>query len=302
MFDETVGPKIFPYNHTTRNEGESGGDRAFANGANHANSTADKTGPNGPDIASQADVLLGLIDELKSITERACDAAVRESECAERIEETKGTEVANLQVRLKEAEEALAARDAALRQKDETSEATIRDLESQLRERQTQLDVREVEVEDLRAKLRNITTHLNDAQSQAQEAGAQLQAEMTDLRRQLQDTQAELKDKDHQLRHADGDLKARNQDLEVRLQDMESQLQSREAELKDKENLMQAAADREAEIGKLISRLSEECGKLSAELHEKSVIVAKLEKKQRHFISDGAVWKKVLGRMKDEAL
>ena len=300
MFDETVGSKIFPFDNTTSNKAESGGQKAFANGANHANATANKGGPNGPDIASQTDELLELINELKSITDRACDAAVRESECAEQIEESKGTEVANLQLRLREKDEALAARDAALREKDEISKAKIQDLEIQLRERKTQLDVREIEVEELKANLRDMTTRLQDADSQAQEANGRLGAEMTELARQLKETQTELEAKDHQLRHADGDLKAKNQDLEVRLQDLESQLQSGDAELKAKENLIQAAAARELEIGKLISRLSEECRKLSAELHEKSRIVAQLEKKQRHFIGDGAVWKKVLGRTKEE--
>jgi len=302
MFDETVGSKIFPFDNTTSNNAETGGDKAFANGASHAGATANKGGPNDPDIASQTDQLLELINELKSITDRACDAAVRESECAEQIEESKGTEVANLQVRLKEKEEALAARDAALRERDEKSNAKIQDLEIQLRERQTRLEVREIEVEDLKANVRDMTTRLHDAESQVQEGSGRLGAEMTELARQLKETQTELEAKDHQLRNADGDFKARTHDLEVRLQDLESQLQDRETELKEKENLIQAAASREVGIGKLISRLSEECRKLSAELNEKSLIVAQLEKKQRHFIGDGAVWKKVLGRMKEEEL
>ena len=302
MFEETVESKIFPFDNTMSNKAEFGGGQAFANGGNHASATADEGGPNGPDIASQTDQPLELINELKSITDRACDAAVRESECAERIEESKGTEVSNLEIRLKEKEDALAARDAALRERNEISKAKIQDLEIQLRERKTQLEVREIEVGDLKANLREMTTRLHGVESQAEEASGRLGAEMSELARQLKETQTELEAKEHQLRHADGDLKARNQDLEVRLQDLESRLQSREAELKEKDNLIQAAAAREVEIGKLISRLSEECRKLSAELHEKSRIVAQLEKKQQHFISDGAVWKKVLGRMKEEAL
>ena len=122
MFDETAGSKIFPFDNTTSNRAESGGGQAFANGASHASATVNKGGPNDPDIASQTDQLLELINELKSITDRACDAAVRESECAERIDDSKGTEVADLQVRLKEKEEALAARDAALRERDAIAE------------------------------------------------------------------------------------------------------------------------------------------------------------------------------------
>jgi hypothetical protein len=111
---------------TQREQGRVWRSKAFANGANHANATANKGGPNDSDIASQTDQLLELINELKSITDRACNAAVRESECAERIEESKETEVANLQVRLKENEEALAVRDAALREREEISKAKIK--------------------------------------------------------------------------------------------------------------------------------------------------------------------------------
>ena len=298
MFDEIVGSKNFPFDDTTISTAESAG----GNGANHASATADKAGANGPDIASQADLLLELIDELKSITDRACNAAVRESECAEQIEESKETEVANLQIQLKEKEDALAARDAALREREEITRAKVQDLELQLREKQTRLEVREIEMEDLKANLRDKTTHLHEAESQAQEVVRRLRAEMTGVARQLKEAQTELEAKDHQLRNAGGDLKAKNQDLEVRLQDLESQFQGHQAELKEKENLIQAAASREMEIGKLIARLSEECRKLSAELNEKSLIVAQLEKKPRHFIGEGAVWKKVLGRGKEEAL
>jgi len=302
MFNEGVRPKIFPSESPTSEELGSGQRPAFANGAAHPSEQGDKGRPDGQDIASQTDVLLGLIDELKSITERACNAAVLESECVERIEESKGNEVAELKLRLKEKEQALAARDAALRERDEFFKTKIETLEIQLREGHAELKVREVAEEDLKGKLQDISARLQDGESKAQEASARAQAELSDLKRQLQEAQVQLQAKDEELRQAGGDLKARCQELEVKLQEMESALQSHEAELKDKDNLIQAAANRETEIGKLIQRLSEECGKLSAELQEKSLIVAQLEKKQRHFISDGAVWKKVLGRVKDDTL
>jgi chromosome segregation ATPase len=147
-----------------------------------------------------------------------------------------------------------------------------------------------------------MTARLENAESKAQDVDTRLHAELADVRRQLQETQTELRAKEDQLKEAGGDLKARNEDLELRLQEMEREIQNREAEIKEKGNLLEAAAARETEIGKLITRLSEECGKLSTELHEKSLIVAQLEKKHRPFIGDGAVWKKMLGRMKEEAL
>lgn len=302
MFEESVGYKLLPFDHPTSGEAESGGDRVSANGANQAGVAVEKSEPNEPDIASQADMLLELIDELKAITDRACNAAVRESECAERIEESKGGEVAHLEARLKESEEALAARDAALKELDERSRVRIQDLETELGKSRTQWEAREIETEDLKSNLRDLTIRLHRAEQQAREASQQLRTEMGRVERQLMETQTELETKDRQLKEAGGDLKARNQDLESRLQELGSQLESRDAELKEKERLIQAAASREMEIGKLILRLSEECKKLGAELNEKSLIVAQLEKKQRHFIGDAAVWKKVLGRVKEEAL
>jgi len=302
MFNEGVGSKFFESNNTTNNNGESVDDRSFANGANTPRPRADKDLPKDSDIASQTDMLLGLIDELKSITERACNAAVLESECAERIEESKGTEVAELKLRLKEKEQALSARDAALTEREESFKAKIEALEIQLRERQTELEGRDRAEEDLQAKVRDVTERLQDSEAKAQQASTRVQTEMVALKRQLQEFQAQLQAKEEELKQAGGDLKTRHEELEFKFQEMESQLQSREAELKGKDNLIHAAAARETEIGKLIQRLSEECGKLSAELQEKSLIVAQLEKRQRHFISDGAVWKKVLGRVKDDTL
>ncbi len=301
MINNLNGANVLESQEQGDEDSQIGDGRAFNNGADHEGEAPRAEENSSSDIASQADVLLKLIHELRSITDRACDAAVRESECAERIEESRETEVARLQVELKEKEELLAARDAAMREAGDISRATIQTLEIQLRERQTEVKVREIELEDMKAKFLDVTKRLQLAELQNREGSAQLQSEMTDLRHQLQATQTELQAKEHELRHSDGDLKAKNQDLQARLQDTEGQLRSREAELKDKENLLQAAAARETEVGKLIARLSEECGKLSAELQEKSLIVAQLEKKHRPLISEGRVWKKVLGRIHDQA-
>ena len=62
-----------------------------------------------------------------------------------------------------------------------------------------------------------------------------------------------------------------------------AKLASRERELKQKEGIIDAAAARETEIDKLIERLSTECDKLSEELCEKRIRIARLQDKPRRF-------------------
>ena len=75
---------------------------------------------------------------------------------------------------------------------------------------------------------------------------------------------------------------------------------SRERELKQKDDLSDAAAVRETEIGRFIERLSSECDKLSAELCEKRLLITRLQRKPRHSTNGGKVWKKVLGLAQEE--
>ena len=83
------------------------------------------------------------------------------------------------------------------------------------------------------------------------------------------------------------------------MQTAEGKLQSCEAELEKKENLIRAAAAKEAELGKLITRLSSECEKLSSEPHDNAP-VAEQEKKQQGSLGDSPVWKKILGRIQEQ--
>lgn len=101
---------------------------------------------------------------------------------------------------------------------------------------------------------------------------------------------------------AEQELGAKIQALELRLQNTEAKLSNREIELKKRDEVIQAAAARERAIGKLVVHLSAECEKLTAELYEKSRMVARLEQKTQYTLGRGKVWKeKILSLMKQAA-
>jgi chromosome segregation ATPase len=262
--------------------------------------TAESPGERLGDIGTQTNLLLNLIDELRSITDRACHAAVREAECADRIEASKESELASLQIQLKEREESLKARDTALTQLERVSKTRIEELENRLHEKETQLANRESDLNRLQSESECLMDRLNQVEvtlKQARSNGSaeHMEAELAKVRSQLEEKEAYIAARDPILEKLEADLREQIGDLQHRLQATESRLQSCEAELKEKETLIQAAAGKEAEIGKLIVRLSSECDKLSSELCQKSGLIAQLEKKERRFSSNGTGWKKVRG-------
>ncbi len=101
----------------------------------------------------------------------------------------------------------------------------------------------------------------------------------------------ELKQKNEALRAREIELAGRDETLKV----MEEKLAIQEKELNEKQCSIVAASAREAEIGKLIERLSSECERLSAELCEKSLIISRFETKPRHsFKKNGRSWERLL--------
>ncbi|HET8562453.1 MAG TPA: hypothetical protein VFM35_01145 [Candidatus Binatia bacterium] len=253
-----------------------------------ASRTAEVAGERLGDIGTQTNLLLNLIDELRSITDRACHAAVREAECADRIEESKETELASLQIQLKEREESLQARDTALTELERISKARIEELENRLRDNEAQLASRDSELDRLQAEFDCLMDRLNQAELARSNGSAKhLEAELANVRHQLEEREACVQAKNSILEELEADLREKISDLQLRLQTTENRLQSCEAELKEKETLIQAAAGKEAEIGKLIARLSSECDKLSSELCQKSGLVARLEKKERRSLGNG---------------
>jgi chromosome segregation ATPase len=259
-------------------------------------------------IETHADRLLCLLNEVRSITDRACEAALREAECADRIEESKEQELAGLREELKQKDESLQARELALAQFEETSNARLAELESCIEDKALQLNNREIQWQQLLSERDYLVNRLNEAEdaarqteSQAREFTERIEAELTDLRLQLAKREESLAARELALSRYEGDLRSGLQNLQARLQEADAKLASRDRELRHKDELIEAAASRETAVGKLIEQLSSECEKLSAELCEKKLLIAQLENKAR-YPADIGKWKKVVRLMHEEPL
>ena len=251
--------------------------------------------------------LLQLFSELRSFADQACDAVLREVQCADRIEESMEAEINTLLEQIREKEECLQTRDVALARLAETSNAKSAELESRMQDQETQLKSREIQLQQLASerdflagRLRETELAATQAEGRAQQQLQRMEAEFTGLRLELEKREGSLGERESALARHEGELRTNLQNLQLRLREAESKLASREKELRQKDNLIDAAASREMEIGRFIERLSSECEKLSAELCEKRLLIARLQDKTRHSTNGGRVWRKVLGLAHEE--
>ena len=275
------------------------------------------------DIESHFNRLSNLLNNLRSITDRAGDvnsrdfgrshdfelltiAALREAECADLIEGGMEAELRSLWGELKQRDEALQAREMTLARLAETSKAKLAELERLIQNQESQLKVREMERQQLRTERDHLVNRLKEAELAAKQAEAEahrfqesLEAEFSALRLQMAKREESLAAMEFDPHLVEGNQKADIENLQLRLQDAEAKLASQERELKEKETGIHAAGIRETEIGKLIERLSSECEKLSAELCEKGLMISRLEDNARYsFINGGKAWEQELRLMK----
>jgi chromosome segregation ATPase len=271
------------------------------------NLPAETNGRLPPENQTHTNRLLQLFNELRSFADQACDAVLREVQCADRIEESMEAEIKSLQERIREKEECLQARDGVLARFAATANAKFAEFESRIQDQESQLKSRESQLQQLVSERDSIAGHLRETELAATQAEARakqqlerMETEFTDLRLDLEKREESLGERESALARHEGELRTNLQNLQLRLRDAESKLASRERELKQKDNLIDAAAVREMEIGRFIERLSSECEKLSAELCEKRLLIARLQDKTRHSTNGGKVWKKVLGLAHEE--
>jgi len=283
---------------TNINEAESdlARDRRAADGKSDKEHSADLVAQRLSNMGRQADLLQSLIHELKSMSDLTPDATLRDTGTVRGTEAIKEAELAETSARLRVKEETIEARELALKELEAASKARIEEVEKLLEERKAGLDRRESELGRLAARVRGVVNRLNQADSESQNTAERLEGELTELRQRLKAKDERLAAKELQLEKLEAELK----ELEVRLQTAESNSQSLEAQLKEKDTLIHAASVKEAEVGKLIARLSSECERLSSELAHKSGSGGRAEKKENSAANDGPIWKKMLGRSQEQ--
>lgn len=261
------------------------------------------------EIETQANQLLDYIGKLSNLADRACVTAIRQTETAQRSEETRQTEVATLRNQLEQSTSALQERNLAFTMLDNSSREQMASMEQRLRAAERQLEERETEITSLNRQINELANRPNtpgytteQLEQEVAEKTAALNREFTALKSQLSQRDELVKSKTSMFRKAEADFRANIIELEQRLKDAEGTVQRQETQLKDKEVLIQATAAKEVEIGKLIKRLSLECENLSTELQEKTRLMGQLDGKKPQTQPDKNVWRRMIGRLQDDPL
>jgi chromosome segregation ATPase len=167
--------------------------------------------------------VLNLVNQLRSFADQACDAVLKEAECADCIEEAKENEVNKLRHQVKE--KAQRAREAEFAKLEATSNAKFAELETRIREQETQLKHREVELQQLVSQRDFLISRLKETELAAEQAEAKvhqfserLEAELSVLRLQLAKREESLAARKLALSRFEGDLRTHIENLQLRLQ------------------------------------------------------------------------------------
>ena len=254
------------------------------------------------EIETQANQLLDYIGKLSNLADRACVTAIRQTETAQRSEETRQTEVATLRNQLEQSTSALQERNLAFTMLDNSSREQMASMEQRLRAAERQLEERETEIAALNRQINELANRPNTPGYTTEQLEQEVAEKTAALKSQLSQRDDLVKSKTSMFRKAEADFRANIIELEQRLKDAEGTVQRQETQLKDKEVVLQATAGKEVEIGKLIKRLSLECENLSNELQEKTRLMGQLDGKKPQTQPDKNVWRRMIGRLQDDPL
>ena len=249
------------------------------------------------ELDAQANLLRGLLHEIKSLTDRACDTAVREAQRSAQVEEMAGVELINLRLQLKEKNEALDARDRALREREALAKEKIESLQIISRDKDAQLENCHTrsrgllgEIDGLNLRLNDAATAMKQAESRFRDFAEHQQGTMSELRDEVKAMEDSLQGKDAALRQLDEESRMAIGALERRLQTANANLETKEAELREKAAALQAAASCEQTVAQMMQQLAAESQTIMAELREKDQLVSEIENKLYRPFDNGSLW------------
>ena len=261
------------------------------------------------EIENQANQLLDYISKLSSLADRACVTAIRQTETAQRSEETRQTEVATLRNQLEQSTLALQERNLTITMLENSTREQMVAMEQRLRSAERQLEERDTEIASLNRQINELASRpispgytAEQLEQEVAKKTETLDQEIATLKSQVSQRDESGQSRANKFKKAEADFRAAIIELESRLKDADSKLQLQETQLKDKEVVIQATATKEVEIGKLIKRLSQECENLSNELQEKTRLMGQLDNKKPQTQPDKNVWRRMIGRLQDDPL
>jgi hypothetical protein len=235
--------------------------------------------PVSPDVACQANVLFKLIRDLKALADRACDAAIRETEHSSKLED----KIA-----------ALDARDLVMRDREALAKEKITALETALREKEEQLESCQARSRALLCEMDGLNLRLNEAAGAMKQAEARFrefaehqQVKIGFLCQEIKNKDTLLQSKDVALKQLDEESRLTISALETRLQAIYAILETKDAELREKESALETTVAHEKTVAQLMQQLAVESQALMTELWEKNELVATLENKTYRSFENG---------------
>jgi hypothetical protein len=259
------------------------------------------------EIEVQADQLLGYIDKLTTLADRACTTAIRQSQTAHLIDVSRHGEINDLRKKLDQQNEKLHAQEIAIVRLQHESKAQLAAVEAQLR--QSRLQSRDETARRLPrhentqpAKQPNASQEIATANLEPGHTGfdAANDISITELKLQIANRDETILAKNNALKALEEEYRARIAHLEQRLREATGLLETREEELKQKDRILEATASKEAEMGNLIKQLSAECTALSEELQKSDPANLREETKPNAGVNESPLWRRVLGRLQEE--
>jgi hypothetical protein len=249
------------------------------------------------ELDAQANLILGLIHEFKSLTDRACDLAAREAQHSAEVEEMTGAEITSLRLQLKEKEEAVDTRERSLREREAVAKEKIDSLEIVLRDKDAQLEncharARSLlgEIDGLDLRLKEAAAAMKQAEMRFRDFAEHQHGKINELRHDANVKEQTLLVKEAALKHLAEESHAVIGALETQLQNANANLKIKESELREKEAALQAAAAREQTVAQLMQQVAAESQKIMAELRKKNQLVSELDKKTYRSFDNGIAW------------
>ncbi|MGE5217466.1 MAG: hypothetical protein ACM3SP_10745 [Chloroflexota bacterium] len=261
------------------------------------------------DIEIQASQLFDYIDRLNTFAVRPYNHfAKNETQRPRQLTETYQTELASLSKQLEQSKAALQERNVAYAVLQEKTKTQLAEMEKRLLEKQVQLGHREEELRTLTTDISAFIKRQHHPQESERPGDSQagrlnsesLTREIETLKSQVTKRDEIIQAKNDALRIVENEFRLKIQELENALRESSNRLEQQEVVLKQKESLIQATAAKEAEVGKLIKRLSTECDNLNKQLQEKNRRFAQIEKENVQSSSNVGAWRQVVGRLQED--
>ena len=188
-------------------------------------------------IESHSERISCFIAELSTIMERACEAALKGAQHADRMEERLMREFTSLRRQLKKKDASLLGLEMALATSERIAKEKLEELKRRLQAHESQLSEQQIELQRLRSGREYLTYRIDEIQAAAKEAEIQaarikegLKAEVVECKLKVAQYEQWLAEKETQLKKQEtGELKLCLRETDEKLAGRDNGIQTKKA-------------------------------------------------------------------------